>query len=235
MAGVVMIFVTARSATGGRTMVAASATLSPGVRSGAALVADAELMIGFGVGTVVGALARIPTSMMLPAGIVPIVQVIVVVPVHVPCVEFADMPVTPGGSTSVSVAAGALAGPRLASVNAYESGVPATTPSGESRFSRTRSATSGGRMLVSCVVALLLRSGSCVAADCAVTGFCRTEGAGWPAGTVKAASISTDWPGRSVSKWHGNAVLQSPELPTNVTPGGSTSLTATLNAAAGPR
>src|SRR5262245_3753175 len=96
-------------------------------------------MIGFWAGTVSGALARIPISMRLPRGIAPIAQVIVPVPVQVPCVEFADITVTPGGSTSVSVTAGASAGPRFDIVSAYDRVVPAITGSGESRFTTTRS------------------------------------------------------------------------------------------------
>ena len=66
-------------------------------------VADAELTIGFGEGTFGGRGREDSDRRTLPAGIVPTWQVMVVVPVHVPCVDVAATSVTPAGSTSVSV------------------------------------------------------------------------------------------------------------------------------------
>src|SRR5262245_2372620 len=109
-----------------------------------------------------GTVARIPISMRRPRSISPSWQVTVVVPVQVPCVAVADITDTPGGSTSVSVTAGDVAGPRFATDRAYEKLVPAITGSRESRFTIARSVTVPGSISVDTEAALLLPSGSAV-------------------------------------------------------------------------
>src|SRR5262245_9601667 len=119
MAGVVSRLVMARSAFGNTTVVAALAVLFVRSKSASPVaVTDAVATMGFGVGTVLGAVARIPTSTRLPGGMVPPVQVTVAATVHVPSVESAAITVTPAGRVAVSTMSGTAPGPRLASVSA---------------------------------------------------------------------------------------------------------------------
>src|SRR5262245_46228794 len=119
MAGVVSTFVMPRSAFGNTTVIGSLAVLFVRSKSTSPLaVTDAVATIGFGVGTVLGAIARIPTSTRLPGGMVPPVQVTVGATVHVPSVESAAITVTPAGRVAVSAMSGTAAGPRLASVSA---------------------------------------------------------------------------------------------------------------------
>src|SRR5262245_44646000 len=108
-----MTLVMTRSATGGRTVVAAVATLFPGLGSTALLVADTALIIGLGLGTSTGAVASTPISTILPGGIVPRLHATAGPPPQVPIVDVADMSDTPGGSPSVTTTPAAEAGPRF--------------------------------------------------------------------------------------------------------------------------
>src|SRR5262249_12217088 len=154
--------------------------------------------------------------------------------VQLPCVAVADIADTPGGSTSVTVTAGEVAGPRFATDSAYEKSVPAITGSRESRFTTLRSVTVSGSMSVDAEAALLLRSGS-AETEVTLAVFTSVAGVATPAATLKAVWTTTVSPGPSASNSQGNGVKQSPEFPANAKSAGSESSKWTCVAVPGPR
>src|SRR5215213_7983506 len=127
------VFVTLTSAEG-LTVVVALAWLL--VLLGSAVVEEIEALLVVDAAAVVPTLATIVTvaSLAAPALRVPIAQVTVDVPEHVPLVELAETTVRPVGNVSETDTPAAGLGPLLWAVIVYLTLPPTDTGSGESVF-----------------------------------------------------------------------------------------------------
>ena len=138
--------------------------------------------------------------------------------------------VRPGGVTSATVTAAASLGPVFVTTRVYEKLVPGVALGGPV-FVMDRSADGGTTAVVTLALLLVLSPSATVVVTLAVL---RIEAAPYAVGTRNVETIVRVCPAGTVPSAHGNAVVQSPVLPTNVRPAGVGSDTVTPGASLGP-